>query len=37
MLADKSYMDNVLARGAERANEVADQVMKRVRNAVGLR
>src|SRR6266403_266002 len=37
MLADRSYIDNVLARGAERANEVADQVMKRVRNAVGLR
>src|SRR5439155_1590174 len=26
MLADKSYIDNVLARGAGRANEVADQV-----------
>src|SRR5438132_1784680 len=37
MLADKSYIDNVLARGAGRANEVADQVMKRVRSAVGLR
>ena len=36
ILADKSYIDNVLARGAERANEVADQVMKRVRSAVGL-
>jgi tryptophanyl-tRNA synthetase len=36
ILADKSYIDNVLARGAERANEVADQVMKRVRAAVGL-
>ena len=36
ILADKSYIDNVLARGAERANEVADQVMKRVRKAVGL-
>ena len=36
ILADKSYIDNVLARGAERANEVADQVMKRVRGAVGL-
>ena len=36
ILADKSYIDNVLARGAERANEVADQVMKRVRQAVGL-
>ena len=33
--ADKSYIDNVLSRGAERANEVADQVMSRVRTAVG--
>jgi len=37
ILADKSYIDNVLARGAKRANEVADQVMTRVREAVGLR
>jgi tryptophanyl-tRNA synthetase len=37
ILSGKSYIDNVLARGAERANEVADQVMQRVRNAVGLR
>jgi tryptophanyl-tRNA synthetase len=37
ILADKSYIDNVLARGAKRANEIADQVMKRVRKAVGLR
>jgi tryptophanyl-tRNA synthetase len=37
ILSDKLYIDNVLARGAERANEVADQVMQRVRNAVGLR
>jgi tryptophanyl-tRNA synthetase len=37
ILSDKSYIDNVLARGARRANEVADQVMQRVRNAVGLR
>jgi tryptophanyl-tRNA synthetase len=36
ILADKSYIDNVLARGATRANEVADEVMKRVRGAVGL-
>jgi tryptophanyl-tRNA synthetase len=36
ILADKSYIDNVLARGAKRANEIADQVMKRVRSAVGL-
>jgi tryptophanyl-tRNA synthetase len=37
ILRDKSYIDNVLARGAKRANEVANQVMRRVRNAVGLR
>ena len=37
ILIDKSFVDNVLARGAKRANEVADQVMKRVRSAVGLR
>jgi tryptophanyl-tRNA synthetase len=37
ILRDKSYIDNVLARGAKRANEVADQVMQRVRKAVGLR
>jgi tryptophanyl-tRNA synthetase len=37
ILNDKSYIDNVLARGAKRANEVADQVMSRVRKAVGLR
>jgi tryptophanyl-tRNA synthetase len=34
---DKSYIDNVLAKGAKRANAVADQVMTRVRAAVGLR
>jgi tryptophanyl-tRNA synthetase len=37
ILADKSYIDNVLLRGAKRANEVADDVMTRVRAAVGLR
>jgi len=37
ILADKSYIDNVLARGAKRANEIADQVMTRVRKRVGLR
>jgi tryptophanyl-tRNA synthetase len=37
ILRDTSYIDNVLARGAERANEIADQVMQRVRAAVGLR
>ena len=36
ILADKSYIDHVLSLGAERANEVADQVMLRVRAAVGL-
>jgi tryptophanyl-tRNA synthetase len=36
ILADKSYIDGVLAKGASRANEIADQVMKRVREAVGL-
>ena len=34
---DKSYIDNVLTKGAKRANEIADQVMARVRKAVGLR
>src|SRR5207302_10276123 len=37
ILRDKSYVDNVLARGAKRANEIADQVMQRVRKAVGLK
>jgi tryptophanyl-tRNA synthetase len=37
ILADKSYVDNVLETGATRANEIAGQVMKRVREAVGLR
>ena len=36
ILANKTYIDDVLARGAEQANEIADQVMKRVRAAVGL-
>src|SRR5438309_3662776 len=36
ILADKLYIDNVLVRGAKRANEVADDVMTRVRAAVGL-
>ena len=36
ILADKTYIDDVLRRGAKRANEVADQVMERVRAAVGL-
>jgi tryptophanyl-tRNA synthetase len=37
ILKDKSYIDDVLARGAKRANGIADQVMRRVREAVGLR
>jgi len=37
ILADKSYIDSVLEKGAARANEIAAQVMKRVREAVGLR
>jgi tryptophanyl-tRNA synthetase len=37
LLADKLFVDNVLVRGARRANEVADGVMTRVRSAVGLR
>src|SRR5881628_3651300 len=37
ILRDKSHIDDVLARGARRANEIANQVMDRVRKAVGLR
>jgi tryptophanyl-tRNA synthetase len=37
ILRDKLYIDNVLARGAKHANEIANQVMQRVRAAVGLR
>src|SRR5690348_1479850 len=33
---DKSYIDGVLAKGAKQANAIADQVMDRVRKAVGL-
>jgi tryptophanyl-tRNA synthetase len=36
ILADKLYIDDVLDKGATRANEIADQVMNRVREAVGL-
>jgi tryptophanyl-tRNA synthetase len=36
ILKDKSHIDDVLARGARRANEIADVVMQRVRSAVGL-
>jgi tryptophanyl-tRNA synthetase len=35
ILADPGYINAVLERGAKRANEVADKVMTRVRNAVG--
>ena len=37
ILRERNYIDNVLARGAKRANEIADQVMTRVRAATGLR
>src|SRR5437899_10489867 len=37
ILRDKSYIDDVLTKGAKRANELAYQVMHRVRKAVGLR
>jgi tryptophanyl-tRNA synthetase len=37
ILKDKSYIDDVLTRGATRANEIANRVMGRVRKAVGLR
>src|SRR5580765_8096382 len=37
ILKDKSYIDDVLARGARCANEIASQIMDRVRKAVGLR
>src|SRR5204863_3078614 len=37
ILADRPYIDNVLRRRAKRANEIADQVMTRVRKRVGLR
>jgi tryptophanyl-tRNA synthetase len=37
LLAEPKYVDEVLADGAERARVVADSVMKRVREAVGLR
>ena len=36
IIADSHYVDGVLERGAERANEIADKVMVRVREAVGL-
>ena len=36
ILRDKNYINDVLERGAERANAIAHEVMKRVRKAVGL-
>ena len=36
ILRDPRYVDDVLKRGAERANQEADKVMARVRSAVGL-
>ncbi|MFL6516024.1 MAG: tryptophan--tRNA ligase [Chthoniobacterales bacterium] len=36
LVADPSYIDDVLRRGAEQANEIAHGVMKRVRAAIGL-
>ncbi len=36
ILQQPDYIDEVLKKGAERANALADQVMSRVRNAVGL-
>ena len=36
ILKDPGYIDEVLTRGARRANEEADKVMQRVRAAVGL-
>ena len=36
ILRHENYIDSVLEQGAERANAIADEVMKRVRKAVGL-
>ncbi len=36
ILAQPDYIDDVLARGAEKANAIASKVMTRVRRAVGL-
>src|SRR5205823_15125936 len=36
ILRDKNFIDDVLERGARRANAIAHEVMKRVRAAVGL-
>ena len=37
ILAQPNYIDDLLAKGAERANAIADEVMMRVRSAVGIR
>ena len=37
ILAQRGYIDEVLAVGALRANTIANEVMERVRSAVGLR
>ena len=37
ILAQPAYLDDVLAKGAERANVIANEVMERIRSAVGLR
>ena len=37
ILAQPGYIDEVLAKGAARANAIANEVMARVRSAVGLR
>ena len=37
LAADPGYVDGVLKVGAERASSTANQVMERVRKAVGLR
>jgi tryptophanyl-tRNA synthetase len=37
ILRDKLYIDDVLTRGSKHANEIAGQVMQRVRKAIGLR
>jgi tryptophanyl-tRNA synthetase len=36
ILAQPDYIDDVLSQGAQRANQIADHVMCRVREAVGL-
>jgi len=36
ILTQPDYIDGVLRKGAERANDIADRVMARVRRAVGL-